>query len=286
MSRRVSGVVENCRDLGIQNHLCWCYTEPGEFRARAVEYLADGVLAGERVIYVAAGDPEVLAGTLRTSPVLARALDSGRALVSDVTAAYSAGAVVDPRAQVDAYAALTAQALDDGCTGLRVAAEVTSLVRTRPQQEAFATYEHLVDQYMARHPFGAMCAYDRTVLGDEVIAELACLHPAASRGATGFWLCGTGRPGCAAAVGGDVDRTDPDRWRRALARADLHPVIGDEILLDAADLAFIDHHGLIALADLAFTRGAPVVLLDGPRSAARTIEILRIPLVTVGGIDV
>lgn len=58
---------------------------------------------------------------------------------------YSPAEQVDPVAQVRAYAQATQQALADGYTGPRVAADVTSLVGTAPARAAFARYEHLID---------------------------------------------------------------------------------------------------------------------------------------------
>jgi hypothetical protein len=108
--------------------------------------------------------------------------------VVSLDSTYTTGTVVDPAAQVQLYAAATAEALDAGFTGLRVAAEVTQLVRTPAQLDAFARYEHLVDRYMATHPMSAMCSYDRGELGDDVIAQLACMHPCAHAGAAPFHL--------------------------------------------------------------------------------------------------
>lgn len=284
MTVRATGAVDHGRGFGVHDHVCWRYDDTAEFRARAIEFLVDGVLAGQRVLYVGPATPDALLADLRGNPVLTEALAYGTATVADVTATYPGGVAVDPFTQAAAYAEATEQAVTDGFTGFRVAADATSLVRTPAQAETFARYEHLVDRYTAHRPFAAMCAYDRAELGDELVADLACMHSAASRGATGFRLSGTARPGCVAAVGGEIDLVEAAGWRRALDRADLHPVIGDEILLDATELTFIDHHGLVALADAGFDRGAPVVLLDGPRAAGRVIELLDIPHVTVAAV--
>ena len=84
--------------------------------------------------------------------------------------------MVDPDAQVRAYAAATGAALAADFTGLRVVAEATPLVRTPEQLDAFARYEPMIDGYMVTHPFSAMCAYDRRILDESAIAQLACLH--------------------------------------------------------------------------------------------------------------
>jgi hypothetical protein len=56
-------------------------------------------------------------------------------------------------------------------TSARVAADATPLVRTFDDRAAFARYEHLVDAYMTRHAFSAMCAYNRSKLDRDAVAR-------------------------------------------------------------------------------------------------------------------
>jgi anti-anti-sigma regulatory factor len=126
-----------------------------------------------------------------------------------------------------------------------------------------------------------MCGYSRAALRDDEITSLACMHPAATPGATAFRIHGTDRPGCVAAVSGDVDVDVADLWRLALECADLRPVSGAELVLDASGLTFIDHQRLLELVDYAYQRNTPVVLRDGPEMAARLIDLLNIPFARV-----
>jgi hypothetical protein len=61
-------------------------------------------------------------------------------------------------------------------------------VRNPDQLDTMARYEHLVDRYMTNQPFSALCGYNRAELGEETIAQLACLHPLGNNGAP-FRLC-------------------------------------------------------------------------------------------------
>ena len=47
-----------------RSHLCWVFDDHADFRAAAVEYLADGLARGLRVRYIAAGDEESLRAEL------------------------------------------------------------------------------------------------------------------------------------------------------------------------------------------------------------------------------
>lgn len=59
------------------DHVCWGYRDVGEFVTRARDFLADGVAAGERILYVASGDETALAGQLRVDARLDEAFRRG-----------------------------------------------------------------------------------------------------------------------------------------------------------------------------------------------------------------
>ncbi|HEX6422386.1 MAG TPA: MEDS domain-containing protein [Acidimicrobiales bacterium] len=126
---RASGSVDSARSLGPHDHVCWVYEDHADFLDAMVEFLAEGRASDQRVQYVARGDRAALhrhvdgldgADGTATGPVLVLSLD-------DV---YELGETVGPEAQVAAYQSATEQALADGFTGLRVAAEATPLVRS------------------------------------------------------------------------------------------------------------------------------------------------------------
>ncbi|MET8853899.1 MEDS domain-containing protein [Amycolatopsis sp. NPDC004625] len=264
----------------VRDHVCRGYRRPAEFVADAQEFLAEGLAAGERVLYVAPGDEAALTGQLREDDRCGEGLDSGAVQVASVDAAYPSGTVVDPAGQVAVYASATSEALAAGFTGLRVAADVTSLARTPAQVDAFARYEHLVDHFMAAHPMSAMCGYDVGELGGEVVAQLACMHPHANAGATPFHLHGHAQDGSAAALDGDLDLESRELWPLALERAGLRSSAGT-IAIDAAGLGFVDHRSLFALADYAERHATTVVLRTRLTTPARLVELLDLPGVRV-----
>ncbi|MDQ2585430.1 MEDS domain-containing protein [Saccharothrix yanglingensis] len=257
-------------------HRCHRFEDRAQFEVHAAEFLAEGLAKGERVQYVAPGDPGGVTRRLRATGVLDEDLRRGAVRVAPPEAAYPSGAVIDPREQVRAYAAATEEALGDGFTGLRVAADATSLVRTPDRLDAFARYEHLADRYMATHPMSAMCAYDRTELGDDAIAQLACLHPPADDATAPFHL--HARDGASAALAGRLDAEARELWPLALERAEL-PATDGEVVVDAAGLEFVDHRNLLALAGHAERRGTTVVLrtpLSHPGHLLRLLGVARV----------
>ncbi len=242
-------------------HVCLAFDRRATLESCARDFLAAGEAAGQRVMFVAAAPPAA------AWPFTA------------LGSIYRDGAIVDPIAQVAAYAAATEAALAAGHTGLRVVADATPLVRTPAQLDAFARYEFRMDRYMRDHPFTAMCAYDRTELGDDVIAQVACMHTEA-RADVPFRLhaCPPGDGG--AALTGEIDLTGHDLLAVTLPRADLAPA-GGEVVLQAGGLRFADHRALIHLDRYAADRGTTVVLRGASSATGRLAALLELPRLRV-----
>lgn len=257
-------------------HVCWRYDDPATLHTAARRFLADGLAVGEQVWYVAPGRDEVT-GQLQATPALRDARRRGAARFVALDSAYRCDEAVAPTDQVRAYAAATEAALAAGYTGLRVVADATSLVRTPAQVDAFARYEYLVDRYMSGWPMSAMCAYDRRVVGDRTVAELACLHPESNADDVHFRLHAGDPADGHVVLAGELDATDQEAFLTAWSRAAPRPVDG-RLVVTATDLRFIDHRCLLHLLEQARSRGAETVLLRGARSApARLAELLDLP---------
>jgi anti-anti-sigma regulatory factor len=260
--------------------VCWRYERRDEFAVRAREFLAEGLAAGERVLYVGRDDVDTLTRQLCTTSVFDEGLRRGAVRVAALAATYPFEVVVEPEAQVRNYAAATEEALADGFTGLRVAADATPLVRTPAQLTAFTRYEYLVDRYMTTRPMSAMCAYSGAELDDEAIALLACLHPSASAGTAPFHLHAPTGDAVSAELDGALDLAARRLWPLALERADLRPVAGS-VVIDATGLEFVDHRNLLALADYADLNRVPVVLRTRHSQPARILELMNVTSVRV-----
>jgi anti-anti-sigma regulatory factor len=277
---RASGTVDTTRGLGPHDHVCWAYGDVAEFRTHAGQFLTDGLALKQRVCYIGNGTVDALSAELCEVDGMERALYEGAAQVASVQDVYASGTVIEPAAQVAAYAAATDEALAAGFSGLRVAADATVLVQDAAQVEAFARYEHLVDHYMATMPFAALCAYDRAELGRQTVAQVACMHPAVNHGTTAFRLYGCAARTCSAVLAGELDISSADLFPLALRRADPRPRDG-EIVLDASDVGFIDHRSLLVLAAHARERDLSVVLRTAHSTPARIVRVLDLTDVRV-----
>ncbi|AGL17853.1 MEDS domain-containing protein [Actinoplanes sp. N902-109] len=243
-------------------HACLAYDDRAALEAAAHDFLAAGRAAGQQVRYLADEAPR----GWDFEPELMRPAEH-----------YPVGGVIDPATGLARWAAATEAALAAGYTGLCVAADTTALVRTPEQLDAYVRYEHRVDRYVRANPFTAMCALDRRVLGDAVVADVACVHPHSD---TPFRLFASGPGSTGAALAGELDAATRTRLEHALDRAELDPA-GGELVLDAPGLTFVDHNTLLDLDAYARRRGTTVLLRTRLRSAARLADLLDLTALRV-----
>lgn len=263
-------VLTRAVELGPRDHVCWAYAGASERRERVVEFLLEGLDQGQQIAYVAPSTVDAMMEELRGIGELERLVDEGGALLLTVEELYGPPAV-RPRDQVDDFVRLAEAAQRAGYPGLRVAADPTTMVETPEHLDAFARYEHLLDRALLQHPLTVMCAYDRQRLGNEVVGELACLHPVVNDGASPFSLHATGTP--ALGLGGDVDIAGADLLGRSLERIDEDDMEG-HLTIDARELVFIDHHGLGAIEGHGRRHNVMVELRVGTSKHAQLVERL------------
>jgi hypothetical protein len=252
------------------------FDDPADFRAHAVEFLADGLGRGCRVRYVAPGDVDMLRA--HVAPLLHRAYRLDAVEVLSLADPQPATACVDAADLIATYTAATDAALGDGFAGFRVAADSTGLVRTPAQLDAFARYEHRVDRVMTTVPFSGLCGFRRSELGDDAVSELACLHAAGGAEHAPFRVHAT--RGADLAVSGELDLTTVDLFATAMDRAGLHDA-PDEVVVDATGLAFADHRNLLVLERLARRHNRSVLLRTGRRWPELLVAALELSRVRV-----
>jgi MEDS: MEthanogen/methylotroph, DcmR Sensory domain len=281
---RPAGVVESAVGLGPGSHVGWGYADRAELRTRAGEYLSDGIAAGQRIEFLGSGSVEALraelAGLAGAVPVARRRRQFnqdriGVALVDDVYVFSGPDRVVNPVQSVAARVAATEDALAAGYTGLRAVVDATTLAGTSAQRAAYAHYEYLLDQQSSTLPLGTICAYDTATLGSAAVAEMACLHPFASRGASTFRLYA--HDGAAFALAGEVDCSSVVQFADTLGRVLplLLPVVpGPELVVDGRELEFIDHRGLLVLDRCAGELGLRLAMQTHRQTAAHIAEAL------------
>ncbi|MGY1666095.1 MEDS domain-containing protein [Geodermatophilus sp. SYSU D00696] len=258
------------------DHVCWTFTDDADLAGAVVPYLDEGRRRGEQLLLVGASRPallDVLAGLPQRDDLLA----DGRLDVHTTADAYAAGGGLVPEEQAERYRAAVQAALDGGRTGLRVAADVTGLLRCGPPgRRLLHAYERLADELMGAVPMTAACLYDAS-LGAEVIAPVAVLHPVQHMGDREPLAHLSGR-GPQPALRGEVDLTEAAAVRTALVDTVLGtagPVPG-ELVLDLSDLGFLDVAGARALSgarDELAGRGTALRLTGTGRHLRRCLDL-------------
>jgi anti-anti-sigma regulatory factor len=267
---RGDDLIDHVGGSGSRDHVCWAYDEHEDFTAVARQFLADGYMSGKRLMYCGPVGVDELRSHLDGLEDLIPTPCQDTVLVVPISGTYAGDDVVDAVRQREAFARATDEALAAGFTGLRVVADVSTLVRTPEQVDAFARWEHMIDRYMSTHQFSAICAFDRRLVSGETVAAMSCLHPSANT-ATMFRLYAVDEQ--RTALTGEVDAAVTDLLSTTLDRIDVE-VHDGELVVDAHGLAFIDHRGLSALCEYADALGVTVVLRRPNQGAARLIEML------------
>ena len=270
---RRSGACSSVRGLGRHDHVCVPYADDDELHRETVDYLNDGRRLGQRLMYVGAGPEEKLRDDLSSFADAGRLFADGALVVRSLEGSYEPGVPIDVEAQLAIYGGATEEALKEGFTGLRVAAEVTALVSEPSMWEAHVQWEAFADRYMASMPLSAMCCYDRRVLPKPIVSDLARVHPLArdADGLAPFRIFATDQRNTVV-LDGEVDYFSADDLDRLLTLA--LPSDASSVL-DLSELHFIDQHGVMRIAK----RGADndgLRLRNVPPATRRLCELLGV----------
>ncbi len=156
------------------DHMGWVFTGPNEFAAVAAPYLREGAALGERLLYIA-DDPNP-----DDMSQVASLVGGDGLRIASVVEIYGANGVVDQVRQLATFMAELADAQAAGYTGLRVAADNSSLVGDESQMKAWMEWEVVADHTVAAHPFTAMCAFGKDRVDNARLRQLAMVHPLSS----------------------------------------------------------------------------------------------------------
>ncbi|WP_089403863.1 MEDS domain-containing protein [Geodermatophilus saharensis] len=258
--------------LGPGDHVCWSFSDDADLARAVVAHLEEGRRRDEQLLVVGASRQAALAAVAGL-PDRDALIAGGRLDVQATGDTYAAGGGLVPAEQVERYRSAVQAALDRGRTGLRVAADVTGLLRAGPAgRRVLHAYERLADGLVATVPMTALCLYD-AALGPELLGPVALLHPVQHLGDREPLAHLSGR-GPRLALSGEVDLTEAAAVRTALV--DVAGDVPGVLELDLSDLDFLDVAGARALAlagrDLA-GRGVALKVTGARRQLRRSLEL-------------
>jgi anti-anti-sigma regulatory factor len=273
---RAHGCIHSGSDLGTDAHACWGFERRQEFVDASLEFLTDGLRIGQRIAYVGSEPVEEQRERLDPLGGVGAMIDEGALQLIDLTGIYQAGEPIEPYSQLAVYSAATDAALAAGYTGLRVAAQATSLVREPQTWDAHVRWESIADRFMSIRPLSALCGYQRDLVPEQLLGDLSAVHPASNAPAKSVPFHLYAEEG-EMVLSGNVDYISVAALDRALERA----CAGTEpVVLDLRELGFIDQNGLEVLARhthrLAAAGGCSV--RNVPATVERLCEILDVEL--------
>ncbi|TXL61394.1 MEDS domain-containing protein [Aeromicrobium terrae] len=276
---RLHGLADRPGGIGLNGHACWGYNSlDGDFAAAAVPFLHEGLDLGQRLAFV--GGPEAEKAVRELEPMRSL-VDDGTLQVMPFDAIYPGGRRMSNQDQWALYSGATDQAIADGFTGLRVLAEVTSLVGPAEAWLHHVAWEAYADRRMAGRQLAALCCFDRSLTDDDALGSIASAHPVADRRLrplVPFQLF-TNSDGIA--VAGEVDSASADLFEQLLTIDD---GTTEDVVLDLAELTFIDHHGVVAVqrfADRLRDAGRHLMIRDEPEVFRRLTDLLGVDVASL-----
>ena len=278
----MAGMTVLARPRGLRqgDHVCWAYDPERGFGVVAAQFLAEGVALGERVLFVGEGDTAQLVGELASLPGRDALLASGQLQVQSMSDVYLGNGGLDPVAQTELFAAAGAAALEDGYTGLRVAGDLTGLVRDASRWEDVRAYEIVVDSVIAAHPLTGMCGYAAPTVPGERLRPLAALHGIRHVDGDGDTLTFVARVrGGVLVLAGEVDTGCADDLDEVLVG--VGRLAEGPVTVDLAGLDFVDVGATRALVRFATglrASGRPVRFVGVGRGARRVLELFDVEL--------
>jgi hypothetical protein len=277
MSTPARAVVEQTAH-GLLDHVCHSYDGPEELAGHAVPYLTAGLRLRQRALVVAGGPDRAVAQDVAALAV--ETAGGGSVEVVEFQHVYGRGRV-DVLATLARVQAALAAALQQGYTGLRAVCLGTDAARDPWRRDGLAAWEHAVGRWQSVAPVATACCYDRSVLGDVALHDLACLHPRAVSSGMPVPFRLYFRHG-RLVLDGEVDSFGAVLLRRAVTH--LRPARGERLVIDARGLTFVNHRGLEALVEglalpaggltLLGTNALPALLRDRFGIGADVLDVL------------
>lgn len=166
-------------NAGAAGHACWTSGSSGGYRDAIAAYLAEGVELGQRLVFYGStrDDVDGLREALAASGQDAdRLVGEERMVVGTAAEAYRAGEAFDPDASIARYRARVREALEDGFSGLRVAAETDWLVEDPEARRMWPIYEFRAELLAAELPFAALCCYEAEIWGSRELELIRAVH--------------------------------------------------------------------------------------------------------------
>lgn len=159
------------------DHVCCTYADDALRRVVLSNFFADGIAAGERLVYVASDSGGCARTDLRALGLpVDRLMRERRLVVASARDVSATGGRFDADVYTDAVRAHVADALREGFTGLRVASDGTALLSQPRAVGEWLAFELRADAAALETPLVALCTYDTRYCCSERLQVLRAVH--------------------------------------------------------------------------------------------------------------
>lgn len=224
----------------VGDHVCWPFHGTDDLVAAARPYVLEGLTRHERVAFCTIGAAGMQRAVVTDVAQVRRPLNVHQPVLTPLSAEPGWTPSTSP---VVAFGRMTEAALAEGYAGLRIFTDATDAARDPGVRHRWLHWEHLLDRYSLGHPLTVLCGYDAADLGEEIVAEVACVHRMTGGTPCSFLLGATGNG--ALALSGEVDRESAALLHHAVVV--IAAATSGRVVLDLSEHAFLDHTGLAAL---------------------------------------
>jgi PAS domain S-box-containing protein len=166
-------------DLRPGEHLCFLFKNDAEHQAVLGPFLAQGLAAGEKIIYLADRyAPQVILGYLKKQGIKVEScLKQGQLQILEAAAVYLTGGRFEPDAMLARLKLETDKALAEGYAALRATGEMTWAAGGCPGSEQLSEYEARLNEFIPGSRLLAVCQYDRRRFDPALLMDILAAHP-------------------------------------------------------------------------------------------------------------
>jgi hypothetical protein len=162
-------------------HICHLYTNENERRNTIAQFMRSGLLAGEKVGYLADVMPPMndmdsylfQLGIIPSCQVKPKQL-----VLTQAESAYCPDGTFIPERMLNYWRSFCNQAQSESFAGVRVTGDTSWISKGMPGIERWIEYEAMINSLMAEASIhGVMCQYDVSKLDGDMLFDVLSVHP-------------------------------------------------------------------------------------------------------------
>jgi len=161
------------------DHVCTLFSSPDEQLTAAIEYIRQGLLRGERCLYVCGEQtPAEFRRALTAAGIDAIHAEQHRSLILLTKGTgHLKGGTFSASKMISMLSQAVKDALQDGFAGLCAAGDMTWILDDAPGSEQFAEYEALLNHFYQTNRAVGLCQYNRRRLPAAILDHGLATHP-------------------------------------------------------------------------------------------------------------